>query len=45
MEIMYDEYCDLCMILLKVKEKRLIIYIDNAKNSLIESLFCCEKTK
>ncbi|MFB5647576.1 MAG: hypothetical protein ACE5RO_05500, partial [Candidatus Nitrosomaritimum yanchengensis] len=33
------------MLLSKVKEKRLILYKDYAKNSLLESIFCCEKTK
>jgi hypothetical protein len=33
------------MLLSKIKEKRLNLYKDFAKNSLIESIFCCEKTK
>lgn len=45
MEIIHDESWDLRMLLSKVKEKRLTLYKDHAKNSLIESLFCCEKTK
>jgi len=45
MEIIHDESWDLRMFLSKIKEKRLNLYKDHAKNSLIESLFCCEKTK
>ena len=44
-KIIHDESWDLRMFLSKIKEKRLILYKDYAKNSLIESLFCCEKTK
>ena len=44
-KIIHDESWDLRMFLSKIKEKRLILYKDHAKNSLIESLFCCEKTK
>jgi len=45
MQIIQDESWDLRMFLSKIKEKRLTLYKDHAKNSLIESLFCCEKTK
>ncbi|MDH3618243.1 MAG: hypothetical protein OEM89_05905 [Nitrosopumilus sp.] len=45
MEIIHDESWDLRMFLAKIKEKRLNLYKDHAKNALIESLFCCEKTK
>jgi hypothetical protein len=45
MEIIQDESWDLRMFLSKIKEKRLNLYKDHARNSLIESLFCCEKTK
>ena len=45
MQIIQDESWDLRMFLSKIKEKRLKLYKDHAKNSLIESLFCCEKTK
>ena len=45
MKIINDESWDLRMFLSKIKEKRLILFKDYAKNSLIESLFCCEKTK
>ena len=29
----------------KISEKRNLLYSDNAKNSSIESIFCCQKTK
>ena len=45
MEILHDESWELRMLLSKIKEKRLNFYKDHAKNSLLESLFCCEKTK
>jgi hypothetical protein len=45
MQIIHDESWDLRMLLSKIKEKRESLYKDHAKNSLIESLFCCEKTK
>ena len=45
MQIIQDESWDLRMFLAKIKEKRSSIYKDNAKNSLLESIFCCEKTK
>jgi len=45
MQIIQDESWDLRMFLSKIKEKHLALYKDHAKNSLIESLFCCEKTK
>jgi hypothetical protein len=45
MQIIHDESWDLRMFLSKIKEKRLNLYKDFAKNSLIESIFCCEKTK
>ncbi len=45
MQIIRDESWELRMLLSKIKEKRLALYKDYAKNSLIESLFCCEKTK
>ena len=45
MDIIHDESWELRMFLSKIKEKRLNLYKDHAKNSLIESLFCCEKTK
>lgn len=45
MQIIHDESWDLRMFLSKIKEKRLALYKDNAKNCLFDSLFCCEKTK
>ncbi len=45
MQIIHDESWELRMLLSKIKEKRGTLYKDYAKNSLIESLFCCEKTK
>jgi len=45
MQIIQDESWDLRMLLSKVKEKRLTLYMDYAKNSLLESIFCCEKAK
>ncbi|HUU48485.1 MAG TPA: hypothetical protein VMW55_06855 [Nitrosopumilaceae archaeon] len=45
MQIIQDDSWDLRMFLSKIKEKRSALYRDHAKNSLIESLFCCEKTK
>lgn len=45
MKIIHDESWELRMFLSKIKEKRLIIYKDCAKNRLFDSLFCCEKTK
>lgn len=45
MKIIQDESWDLRMLLSKVKEKRESLYRDYAKNSFIESIFCCEKAK
>ena len=45
MQIIYDESWELRMFLSKIKEKRSILYKDNAKNCLFSSLLCCEKTK
>ena len=45
MQIIHDESWELRMFLSKIKEKRSILYKDNAKNCLFSSLFCCEKTK
>ena len=45
MKIIQDESWDLRMLLSKVKEKRENLFKDYAKNSLIESIFCCEKAK
>lgn len=45
MKIIQDESWDLRMLLSKIKEKKMSLFKDYAKNCLIESLFCCEKTK
>mgnify|MGYP007070557014 FL=1 len=45
MQIIHDESWELRMFLSKIKEKRLTLYKDYAKNCLFNSLFCCEKTK
>ncbi|MFB5629520.1 MAG: hypothetical protein ACE5RR_06275 [Nitrosarchaeum sp.] len=45
MQILHDESWELRMLLSKIKEKRLVLYKDYAKNCLFNSLFCCEKTK
>ena len=44
MQILQDESWDLRMLLSKIKEKRDSLFKDLAKNSLLESIFCCEKT-
>ncbi|WP_428326544.1 hypothetical protein [Nitrosopumilus sp.] len=45
LKIIQDASWDLRMFLSKIKEKRSSLYADFAKNSLIESMFCCQKTK
>ena len=45
LQIIHDESWDLRMFLSKIAEKRDSLFSDYAKNSLIESLFCCQKTK
>lgn len=45
MQIIHDESWELRMFLSKIKEKRLTLYKDYAKNCLFDSLFCCERTK
>lgn len=45
MKILQDESWDLRMMLSKINEKKQILYKDFAKNSLLDSIFCCEKTK
>ena len=44
-KIIYDDSWDLQMLLSKIREKRISLFSDFAKNCLIESLFCCQKTK
>ena len=43
MQIIRDESWDLRMLLSKIKEKRITLWNDYAKNCLIESLFCVQK--
>jgi hypothetical protein len=45
LEIIQDESWDLRMLLSKIKEKRDSLFADFAKNCLIESMFCSQKTK
>ena len=45
LRIIQDDSWELKMMLSKIKEKRLHLFSDFAKNCLIESLFCCQKTK
>lgn len=45
LQIIRDESWELRMFLSKIKEKRSSLFSDFAKNSLIESIFCCQKTK
>lgn len=45
LQIIQDDSWELRMLLSKINEKRSSLYTDFAKNSLIESLFCCQKTK
>ena len=45
LQIIQDVSWELRMFLSKIKEKRSSLFSDFAKNSLIESMFCCQKTK
>ncbi|WP_299293534.1 hypothetical protein [Nitrosopumilus sp.] len=45
LQIIQDDSWELKMLLSKIKEKRQQLFSDFAKNCLIESLFCCQKTK
>lgn len=45
LQIIQDDSWELRMFLSKIKEKRSSLFADFAKNSLIESMFCCQKTK
>ena len=45
LQIIHDESWDLRMLLSKINEKRSSLFTDDAKNCLIESQFCCQKTK
>ena len=45
LKIIQDESWNLKILLSKISEKRDSLFSDFAKNSLIESIFCCQKTK
>ena len=45
MQIVHDESWELRMFLSKIHEKQVSLFSDFAKNCLIESQFCCQKTK
>lgn len=44
LEILQDESWDLQMMLSRINEKHVSLFSDFAKNCLIESQFCCQKT-
>ncbi len=44
LQIIRDDSWDLQMLLSKIQKKQAALYSDFAKNCLIESLFCCQKT-
>ena len=45
LKIIQDESWDLQMLLSKIRKNHASLYSDFAKNCLIESMFCCQKTK
>ena len=45
LNILQDDSWNLKIFLSKISEKRDMLFSDFAKNSLIESMFCCRKTK
>ena len=45
LKVLQDESWNLKMFLSTISEKRSLLFSDFAKNSLIESIFCCQKTK
>ncbi|MDC0927584.1 hypothetical protein OAQ30_00965 [Nitrosopumilus sp.] len=45
LNILQDDSWNLKILLSKISEKRDILFSDFARNSLIESIFCCQKTK
>lgn len=45
LQIIQDDSWELRMFLSKINEKHLSLFADFVKNSLIESLFCCQKTR
>ena len=44
LQILRDDSWELQMFQSKIKEERSSLFVDFAKNSLIESMFCCQKT-
>ena len=45
LKILHDDSWNLKIFLSKISQKRDSLFSDFAKNSLIESIFCCQKTK
>ena len=45
LNVIQDESWNLKIFLSKLSEKRDTLFLDSAKNSLIDSIFCCQKTK
>jgi hypothetical protein len=45
LNILQDDSWNLKILLAKISKKRNSLFSDSAKNSLIESMFCCQKTK
>ncbi len=45
LQIICDDSWDLRMLLSKIRKKHISLFSDIAKNSLIESQFCCHKTR
>ena len=45
LKIIQDDSWNLRMLISKIKQKQKSLYYDSAKNHLIESLFCCQKTR
>ena len=45
LNILQDDSWNLKIFLSKISEKRDSLFSDSARNSLIESIFCCQKTK
>lgn len=45
LNVLQDDSWNLKILLSKISEKRNSLFSDFAKNSLIESMFCCQKTK
>ncbi len=45
LKILQDDSWNLKILLSKISEKRESLFLDFAKNSLIESMFCCQKTR